>query len=65
MAKEAAEVKKITGAAAKIEILKRWRAIKPEILDVLDVDADPIGSVFVGVDSSRVGPVRIISPQPF
>ena len=65
MAKEAAEVKKITGAAVKIENLKRWRAIKPEILDVLDVDADPVGCVFIGVDPSRVGPVRIMSPQPF
>ena len=65
VAKEPAEVKKITGAAAKIENLKRRRAIKPEVLDVLDVDADPVGSVFVGVDSSRVGPVRIMAPHPF
>ena len=65
VAEEPAEVKEITGAAAQIENMKRRRAIEPKILDVLDVNADPVGSVFVGVDSSRVGPVRIMAPQPF
>jgi len=65
VAKEPAEIKKITGAAAQVENVKRRRAIEPEVLDVLDVDADPVGSVFVGVDPSRVRPVRIMSPQPF
>ena len=65
VAEEPAEVKEITGAAAQIENMKRRRAIEPKILSVLDVNADPVGSVFVGVDSSRVGPVRIMAPQPF
>ena len=59
MTKEPAKVKKITGAAAEIENLKRWRAIKPKVLHMLDIDADPVGCVFVGVDPSRVRPVRI------
>jgi len=65
VAKETAEIEEVTGAAAKIENLKRWRAIEPEILDMLNVDADPVGCVFVGVDSSGVGPVRIMFAQPF
>ena len=65
VAKELAEVKEITGAAAKIENLKRRGAVEPEVLDMLDVDADPVRCVFVGVDPSRVGPVRIMFAQPF
>ncbi len=65
VAKETAEVKKVPGATAQVENVKWRRAIEPEVLDVLDVNADPVRCVFVGVDSSRVGPVRIVSAQPF
>ena len=65
VAKEAADVEKITGAAAQVENIKRRRAIEPQVLDMLDVNADPVRCVFVGVDSSRVGPVRIMLAQPF
>ena len=63
--KETAEIEKITGATAQVENVKWRRAVEPQILDVLDVDADPVRCVFVGVDSSRVGPVRIMFAQPF
>ena len=58
VAKKAAEVEKITGATHQIENLKRRRAIKPEVLKMLNVDADPVRCVFVGVDFSRVGSVE-------
>ena len=65
MAEETAEVKKITGAAAQIENLKRRCAIEPQVLEMFEVDAEPVGCVFIGVDPSRVRPVGIMSPQPF
>jgi hypothetical protein len=61
---EPSEVEKITRTTAKIENLEWRRAIKPKVLDALDVDADPIGCVFVGVDSSRIRPIRITLAQP-
>ena len=64
VAEEAAEVKKITRAAAKIENVQWWRAIEPKVLHALDVDADPVGCVFVGVDLSGVRPIRITLAQP-
>ena len=63
MAEELAEVEKITGAAAKIENLKRRRAIKPKVLHMLDIDADPVGCVLVSVDPSRVRPIWIMFAQ--
>ena len=65
VAEKPTEVKKVTRAAAKIENLQRRRAIEPKILHALDVDVDPVGRVFVGVDSSRVRPVRITFSQLF
>jgi hypothetical protein len=65
MAKEPAEVEKITGAAAKIENLERRRAIEPKILRALDVDVDPVTGVFIGIDPSRVWPVGITLAQAF
>lgn len=65
VAKETAEVEKITGATPQIENLKRRRAIEPEVLKMLNVDADPVRCVFVGVDFSRVGSVRSMFAQPF
>ena len=59
------EVEKVTGAAAEIENLKRSRAIEPKVLHALHVDADPVRCVFIGVDSSRIRPVRIALAQPF
>jgi len=61
---EPSEVEKITRSAAKIENLEWRRAIKPKVLHALDVDADPVGCVFIGVDSSCIGAVRIVLAQP-
>ena len=63
MAEEPAEVEKITGAAAKIENLERRRAIEPKILHALDVYADPVSGVFVGVNPSRIRSIRITLAQ--
>ncbi len=60
---EPADIKKISGAASKIEDAQRRAAIEPEILGALDVDADPIGGVFVGVNLSRVWSVGILLAQ--
>ena len=61
--KEPAQIEEITGATAEVEDFKWRRAIEPEILDVLDVNADPVRCVFVGVDPSRVGPIGIMVAQ--
>ena len=61
---EPSEIEKITRATAKIENLEWRRAIKPKVLNALNVYADPIGCVFVGVDSSRIRPIRITLAQP-
>ena len=61
---EPSQVEKITRATAKIENLEWRRAIKPKVLNALNVYADPIGCVFVGVDSSRIRPIRIVLAQP-
>lgn len=61
---EPSEVEKITRTAAKIENMEWRRAIKPKVLNALNVYADPVGCVFVGVDSSRIGAVRIVLAQP-
>src|SRR4029077_8897818 len=58
------QVEKITRAAAEIENLKWRRAIEPKILYALDVDADPVGCVFVSVDLPRIRPVWIALTQP-
>jgi hypothetical protein len=61
---EPSEIEKITRATAKIENLEWRRAIKPKVLNALDVYADPVCRVFVGVDSSCIGAVRIVLAQP-
>jgi hypothetical protein len=61
---ELCEIEKITRATAKIENLEWRRAIKPKVLNALNVYADPVGCVFVGVDSSCIGAVRIVLAQP-
>jgi len=61
---EPSEIEKITRATAKIENLEWRRAIKPKVLNALNVYADPVGCVFVGVDSSCIGAVRIVLAQP-
>ena len=60
---EPAEVKKITRAAAKIENLEWRRAIEPKVLYPLDVDTDPVGCVFVSINLSGIGSVRIALTQ--
>ncbi len=62
---EPSEVEKITRSAAKIENLEWRRAIKPKVLDALYVDTDPVICVFVGVDPSRIRPIRITLAQSF
>ena len=59
MTEKPTEVEKVTGTAAEIENLKWSRAIEPKVLQALHVDADPVRCVFIGVDSSRIRPVRI------
>ena len=61
---EPGEIEKITRATAKIENLEWGRAIKPKVLNALDVYAYPVGCVFVGVDFSCIGAVRIGLAQP-
>jgi len=61
---EPSEVEKITRTTAKIENLEWWRPIKPKVLNALNVYADPIGCVFVGVDSSRIRSIWITLAQP-
>ena len=64
VAEELAKVEKITGAAAKIENVERWRTVEPKVLHALDVYVDPVSCIFVCVDPSRIGPVGITLAQP-
>ena len=65
VAKDPAEIEKITGAAAEIQDVERRRAIKPEVLYALYVNAYPVGGVLVGIDLSRIRPIRILFTQSF
>ena len=60
-----ADVEKITWAAAKIQDVERRRPIEPEVLHTFYVHTNPIVSVLVSVDLSRVRPIRIILAQPY
>src|SRR5207237_2415996 len=51
MAEQLADVKKIAGAAAKIENAQGRCAVEPKVLRALDIDVDPIHDVFETVDS--------------
>src|SRR5260370_37048288 len=61
---EPADIEEISGNASKIENAEWRSSIEPKILGVLDVDADPPGSVLVSIDPSRIGPVGIRLTQP-
>src|SRR5207249_7795323 len=37
----------------------------PAVLERVDVDADPVGHVLVGADSSPRGPLKKMAPHPF
>lgn len=63
MAEEPANVEEISCAASKIENAQRWAAIEPEILGVFHVDVDPVGGILVGVNLSRIWPIRIMLAQ--
>src|SRR4030095_979590 len=63
MAKKTADVEEISCAASEIQNAERLGAIEPEILGALNVDADPVGWVFVHIDFSRIGPVGIMFAQ--
>ncbi len=65
MPEQPAEVEKITWAAAKIQDVKRGRPVEPEVLDTFYVHANPIVSVLISVDLSRVRSIRIILAQPY
>jgi hypothetical protein len=51
VAEKFADVKKVAGAAAKIENAQWRRAIEPKVSGALDVDLDPVNNVFETVDS--------------
>ena len=65
MAEQTAKIEKISGAAAEIQNVERRRAIKPEVLYALYVNANPVFGVFVGIDLSRVRPIRVKFAQPY
>ena len=65
VAKHPAEIEKITGAAAEIQDVERRRAIKPEVLYALYVNAYPVVGVLVSIDLSRVRPIRVLFAQPY
>ena len=65
VAKHPAEIEKITGAAAEIQDVERRRAIKPEVLYPFYVNAYPVVGVLVGVDLSRVRPIRVMFAQSY
>ena len=65
MAEQAAEIKKISRAAPKVQKVERGRAIQPEVLDAFYVNANPVVRVLIGVDLSRVRPMRIMFAQSF
>ncbi len=61
---ETTDVEEISRTASKIENPERRGPIQPKILGALDVDADPVGGVFVRVDLSRIRPVWITFAEP-
>jgi hypothetical protein len=63
VAKQAAEIQKITRAAAQIQDVEWPRPIKPEVLQALYVNANPIVCVLICIDLSRVRTVGIIFAQ--
>ncbi len=63
MPEQTADVEKISRAAAKIENAQRPCAIEPKVLHPLHVHADPVISVLVGVDLSRIRPPRTLLAQ--
>ncbi len=65
VAEQTAKIEKISGAAAEIQDVERRRAIKPEVLYAFYVNANPVVGVLVGVDLSRVRPIRIMFAQPY
>jgi len=65
MAEEFADVKKVTGAATKIEDAQRRRAIEPKVLGALDIDVDPIDDVLETIDAGRAGLIRKLLAQSF
>ena len=65
MAEETTKIEKISGAAAEIQNVERRRAIKPEVLYALYVNAYPVVGVLVSVDLSRVRPIRVLFTQSF
>jgi len=65
VAEQTAKVEKISWAAAQIQNVEWRRAIKPKVLYALYVNANPIVSVLIGIDLSRVRSIRIILAQPY
>jgi len=60
MPEQLAEVKKISRATPKVQNVERGRSIQPEVLDAFYVNANPVVRVLIGVDLSRVRPMRIM-----
>ena len=65
VAEKFANVKKVAGAAAKIEKAQWRRAIEPKILGALDVDLDPINNILETIDLGRAGAIWILMAQIF
>jgi len=63
MTEVSTDVKKIAGAAAKIENAQRRGAIQPKVLGAFNIDPEPISRVFVTVDPSSVWPIRTAFAQ--
>ena len=60
VAEQTAEIKKISRATPKVQNVERGRSIQPEVLDAFYVNANPVVRVLIGVDLSRVRPMRIM-----
>src|SRR5260370_38150201 len=60
VAEQTAEIKKISRAAPKVQNVERGRPIQPEVLDAFYVNANPVVRVLIGIDLSRVRPMRIM-----
>jgi hypothetical protein len=60
VAEKTTKIEKISGAAAEIQNVERRRAIKPKVLYAFYVNANPVAGVLVGVDLSRVRPIRVM-----
>ena len=50
VAEKFTNIKKVTGAAAKVENAQGRRPIEPKILGAFDIDLDPVDDIFEAID---------------